>query len=132
MTSSVTAKFGNGLLTSNCCGSSCKKINSGFQFHFRIQDFQFQFHFQFHQFQFQFQLHRPKLVVHADYHYERCSRCGQLDVKYSGKVDISVDKIFLFKLFFLGFFSVCLPNIYFNMSEYLSILDLLSFAKSDL
>ena len=50
----------------------------------------------------------------------------------SGKFDISVDKIFLFKLFFLGFFSVCLPNIYFNMLEYLSTLDLLSFDKSDL
>ena len=78
------------------------------------------------------QLHRPQLVVHAVYHYERCSRCGQLDVKYSGKVDISVDKILLFKLFFLGLFSVCLPNIYFNMLEYLSTLDLLSFDKSDL
>ena len=60
------------------------------------------------------------------------SGCGQLDVKYSGKVDISVDKILLFKLFFLGFFSVCLPNIFFNMLEYLSTLDLLSFDKSDL
>ena len=66
-------------------------------------------------------------MVHAVYHYERCSWCGQLDVKYSGKVDISVDKIFLFKLFFLGLFSVCLPNIYFNMLEYLSTLDLLSY-----
>ena len=55
-----------------------------------------------------------------------------VDVKYSGKVDISVDNIFLFKLFFLGFFSVCLPNIYFNILEYLSSLDLLSFDKSDL
>ena len=53
MTSSVKAKFGNGLLTNNCCGSSCKKFNSGFQFQF--QGFQFQFHLQFHQFQFQFQ-----------------------------------------------------------------------------
>ena len=40
--------------------------------------------------------------------------------------------MFLFKLFFLGFFSVCLPNIYFNILEYLSTLDLLSFDKSDL
>ena len=54
---------------------------------------------------------------------------GQLDVKYSGKVDISVDEIFLFKLFSLGFFSVCLPNIYFNILEYLSTLDLLSLIK---
>ena len=46
-------KFGNGWLTSKCCGSSCKKINSGFQFQFQFQGFQF--HFQFHQFQFQFQ-----------------------------------------------------------------------------
>ena len=46
MTSSVKTKFGNGLLTSNCCGSSCKKFNSGFQFQFQG--------FQFHQFQFQF------------------------------------------------------------------------------
>ena len=52
-------------------------------------------------------------------------------VKYSCKVDIFVDKIFLFKLFFLWFFSVCLPNIYFNILEYLSTLDLLSFDKSD-
>ena len=74
---------------------------------------------------------RPQLVVHAVYHLERCSRCGQLHVKYSGEVDVS-DKIFLFKLFFLGFFSVCLPNIYFNIIEYLSTLDLLSFNKSDL
>ena len=37
------------------CGSSCKKLNSGFQFQFQFQGFQFQFHFQFHQFQFQFQ-----------------------------------------------------------------------------
>ena len=53
-----------------------------------------------------------------------------LGVKCSSKVNISVDKIFLFKLFFLGFFSVCLPNIYFNMLEYLSTPDLLSFDKS--
>ena len=52
--------------------------------------------------------------------------------KYRGKVDISVDKIFWFKLFFLGFCSVCLPNIYFNILKYLSTLDLLSFNKSDL
>ena len=44
-------KFGNCWLTSKCCGSSCKKINSSFQCQF--QSFQFQFHFQFHQFQFQ-------------------------------------------------------------------------------
>ena len=56
----------------------------------------------------------------------------QLDVKYSDKVDISVDKIILFTLFFLRFFSACLPNIYFNILEYLSILDLISFDKSDL
>ena len=39
------------------CGSSCKKLNSGFQFQFQFQfqGFQFQFHFQFHPFQFQFQ-----------------------------------------------------------------------------
>ena len=57
MTSSVKAEFGNGLLTSNCCSSSCKIFNSGFQFQFQFQFqvFQFQFHFQFHQFQFQFQ-----------------------------------------------------------------------------
>ena len=50
-------KFGNSWLTSKCCGSSCKKFNSGFQFQFQFQfqGFQFQFHFQFHQFQFQFQ-----------------------------------------------------------------------------
>ena len=48
-------KFGNGWLTSKCCGSSCKKFNSSFQFQFQFQCFQFQFHFQFHQFQFQFQ-----------------------------------------------------------------------------
>ena len=60
----------------------------------------------------------PSLVVHAVYHKERC--------------DISVDKIFPFKIFFLGFFSVCLPNIYFNILEYLSTLDLLSFNQSDL
>ena len=50
-------KFGNGWSTSNCCSSSCKKFNSGFQFQFQFQfqGFQFQFHFQFHQFQFQFQ-----------------------------------------------------------------------------
>ena len=50
-------KFENGWLTSKCCGSHCKKINSGFQFQFQFQfqGFQFQFHFQFHQFQFQFQ-----------------------------------------------------------------------------
>ena len=48
-------KFGNGWLTSNCCSSCCKKINSGFQFQFQFQGFEFQFHFQFHQFQFQFQ-----------------------------------------------------------------------------
>ena len=50
-------KFGNGWLTSNCCGSSSKKFNSSFQFQFQFQfqGFQFQFHFQFHQFQFQFQ-----------------------------------------------------------------------------
>ena len=71
-------------------------------------------------------------MVPAVYHKERGSRCGQLDEKYSGKVDISVDKIFLFKLFFLEFFSVCLPNIYFNILEYLSILNLLSFDKIDL
>ena len=46
-------KFGNGWLASKCCGGSCKKFNSGFQFQFH--GFQFQFHFQFHQFQFQFQ-----------------------------------------------------------------------------
>ena len=46
---------GNGWLTSNCCNSSCQKINSGFQFQFQFHGFQFQFHFQFHQFQFQFQ-----------------------------------------------------------------------------
>ena len=74
---------------------------------------------------------RPQLVVHAVYHQVGCSRCGQLDVKYSDKVDISVDKIFMFYLFFLGFFSVCLLNIYFNVLEYLSILDLLSFDKND-
>ena len=45
--------FGNCWLTSKCCGSSCKKINSGFQFQFQI--FQLQFRFQVHQFQFQFQ-----------------------------------------------------------------------------
>ena len=78
------------------------------------------------------QFPRPQLVVHAVYHQEHCSRCGQLDVKYSGKVHISVDKIFLFKLFFLRFFSVCLPNIYFNILRYLSNLDLLSFDESDL
>ena len=52
-------KFGNGWLTSKCCGSSCKKFNSGFQFQFQFQfqTFQFQFHFQFLQFQFQFQFH---------------------------------------------------------------------------
>ena len=48
-------KYGNGLFTSNCYGSSWKKFNSGFQFQFQFQGFQFQFHFQFHQFQFQFQ-----------------------------------------------------------------------------
>ena len=48
-------KFANGWLTSDCCGSSCKKFNSSFQFQFQFQGFQFQFHFQFHQFQFQFQ-----------------------------------------------------------------------------
>ena len=48
-------KFENDWLPSNYCGSSCKKINSGFQFQFQFQGFQFQFHFQFHQFQFQFQ-----------------------------------------------------------------------------
>ena len=47
-------------------------------------------------------------------------------------IDISADKIFLFKLFFLGFFSVCVPNIYFNILAYLSTLDLLSFDKNDL
>ena len=52
-----------------------------------------------------------------------------VDIRYSGKVDISVDKIFLFKLFFLGFVSVCIPNIYFNILEYLSTLDLLSLDK---
>ena len=78
------------------------------------------------------QFPRPQLVVHAVYHQKCCSWCGQLDVKYGGKVDISVDEIFLFKLFFLGFFSVCVPNIYFNIFEYLSTLDLLSFDKSDL
>ena len=46
-------KFGNCWLTSKCCGSSCKKFNTGFQFQF--QSLQFQFHFQFRQFQFQFQ-----------------------------------------------------------------------------
>ena len=50
----------------------------------------------------------------------------------NGKVDISFDKIFLLKLFFLGFFSVCLPNVYFYIVEYLSTLDLISFVKSDL
>ena len=49
--------------------------------------------------------------------------------KICGKVDISVDKIFLFKLVFLGFFSACLPNIYFNTSEYLNTLDLLYLIK---
>ena len=44
---------------------------------------------------------------------------------------MSVDKMFLFKLFFLLSFSVCLSNIYFNILEYLSILDLLSFDKID-
>ena len=78
------------------------------------------------------QFPRPQLVVHAVYHQERCTRCGQLDVQYSDKVYISVDKIFLIKLFFLEFFSVCLPNIYFNILEYLSTLDLLFFDKSDL
>ena len=78
------------------------------------------------------QFPRTRLVVQGVYHQERCSRCGQLNVKYSGKVDIFVDRIFLFKLFFLGFFSVCLPNIYFNILEYLSILDLPSFDQSDL
>ena len=77
----------------------------------------FKFHHAYQQFP------RPKLVVHAVYHQERCSRCGQLDVKYSGKLDITVHKIFLFKLFFLGFFSVSLPNIYFNILEYLSTPD---------
>ena len=48
-------KFGNGWFISKCCGSSCKKFNSGFQFQFQFQGFQFQFHFQFYQFQFQFQ-----------------------------------------------------------------------------
>ena len=50
-------KFGNGWLTSYCCGNSCKKFNSSFQFQFQFQfqGFQFQFHFQFHHFQFQFQ-----------------------------------------------------------------------------
>ena len=43
---------------------------------------------------------------------------------------MSVDKLFLFKLFFLVSFSVCLSNVYFNI-EYLSTLDLLSFDKSD-
>ena len=78
------------------------------------------------------QFPRPQLVVHAVYHQERCSRCGQIDVKYCGKVDISVDKIFLFELFFLWFFLVVLPNIYFNILEYLSTLNLRSFDKSDL
>ena len=36
-------KFGNGWLTSNFCGSSCKNFNSEFQFQF--QGFQFQFQF---------------------------------------------------------------------------------------
>ena len=36
-------KFGNCWLTNKCCGSSCKKFNSGFQFQF--QNLQFQFHF---------------------------------------------------------------------------------------
>ena len=64
-------------------------------------------------------MYRPVHSAHAN----KCSRCG--------KVDIYVDETFLFKLFFLGFFSVCLPNIYFNILEYLSTLDLLSFDKSD-
>ena len=53
----IKLKFGNGWLTSKCCGSNWKKFNSGFQFQFQFQFqvFQFQFHFQFHQFQFQFQ-----------------------------------------------------------------------------
>ena len=38
-------KSGNGWWTSNCCDSSCKKFNSGFQFQFQFQGFQFQFHF---------------------------------------------------------------------------------------
>ena len=38
-------KLGNCWLTSKCCGSNCKKFNSGFQFQF--QSFQFQFRFQF-------------------------------------------------------------------------------------
>ena len=67
------------------------------------------------------QFPRPQLVVvHGVYHWERCSWCRQFDVKYSGKVDISVDTIFLFKHFIFGFFSVCLSNIYFNILEYLS------------
>ena len=42
-------KFGNCWLTSKCRGSSCKKINSGFQFQFQSFQFQFQsFQFQFH------------------------------------------------------------------------------------
>ena len=57
---------------------------------------------------------------------------GNLMQKYSGKVNVSVDKIFMFKPFFLVFFSVCVPNFYFNVIEYLSTLDLLSFDKSDL
>ena len=61
------------------------------------------------------QLPRPQLVVHAVYHQERCNRCGQIDVKYSDKVHIYIDKILLFEHFFLGFYSVCLPNIYFNI-----------------
>ena len=51
----LNLKFGNGWLTSNCCGSSCKNFNSGFQFQFQFQGFQFQFYFQFHWLQFQFQ-----------------------------------------------------------------------------
>ena len=60
--------------------------------------------------------------------------CNTIDLRRAqvNKVDISVDKIFLFKLSFLGFFSVCLSNIYLNIWEHLSVLDLLSFDKRDL
>ena len=71
----------------------------------------------------------PQLVVHVVYHQEHCSQCGQLNVKYNGKTDISVDKISLFELFFLGFFSDCLPNIYLNILEYFSTLDFFHLIK---
>ena len=45
---------------------------------------------------------------------------------------MSVDKIFLFKLFFLGFYSVSLLNIDVNILKYLSNMNFLSFDKSDL